>query len=74
MNDHPIVAIIALFVSIANFVIILGDRRPHIKVNIDIEIFEDDTDDGPVMIGERLWINVINRSTHRIFITRISTE
>lgn len=74
MNDHLIVAIIALFISIVDLFIILWDRRPHIKVNIDVEIFEDVTDDGPVMVGKRLWINVVNRSTHRVFITRISTE
>lgn len=71
-----IASIIAVVLSFFNLVYFLWDRRSHLKIGITKEyVFEDQQgEDPPFPLGERLWINISNHSIHKVWITKMRAE
>ena len=51
----------AFLLSIANFVIILWDRRSHLTVGIEsVQVYGYDDELGYMPQGYRIWIDIVN--------------
>jgi hypothetical protein len=71
-----IIAAVALLLSVANFAVILWDRRPHLAVGLENDLMTDyDEETGfEYRVGHRLWIDIVNRSSRRIKVSHFILE
>jgi hypothetical protein len=76
MSITEIIALIALGISILDFILLAWDRWPHVKVGITTEDIIEEVPDaaGSVKTGKRLWIELSNHSTKRIWINSLNIE
>ena len=70
-----IIAGLAFLVSLANFGLIVWDRRPHLTVGIENEqTYGYDDELGYEPEGYRLWIDIVNRSPRRIKVSHFTVH
>ena len=75
MHLSVIIAGLAFLISLANFAIILWDRRPHLDVGIEDEVmYGHEEDIGYHPVARRLWIDISNRSARRIKVSFVRVE
>ena len=70
-----VIAGLAFLLSIANFVIILWDRRSHLTVGIEnVQVYGYDDELGYMPEGYRIWIDIVNRSSRRVMVSHFVLE
>jgi len=70
-----VIAALAFLLSMANFAIILWDRRSHLTVRIDNQlVYGYDDELGYMPEGYRLWIDIVNRSSRRVMVSHFVLE
>ena len=69
-----LVASLAFLLGILNFIILLIDRRPKVKINTLVDSIIHHDEEGGGSEEELLWIDLVNRSSRKIRIANLWIE
>jgi hypothetical protein len=71
-----IAAIFGFLIAILDLILIIYDRRPHVKVHITAEdiIEEVGPNQESARTGKHLWVHISNYSTKKIWISTLNVE
>jgi hypothetical protein len=76
MDYSDLIATFAFVISISSFVLVMWDRRPRLKVGINVEHHYSYDEEIGMEVPEdrRLWINIANHSQKRIWVRNVSVQ